>query len=211
MLNPSIMSWQTITLYQFQLIAKIRANSGDTVADVNSKVIAILLNITERQVDAMPMKWFIEQSKQLDFLDEPIPEVHPIQVVRINSRRYRFTYDIQAMHFARYIESKEFSKDFIGNMHKAAASMVEPYHKYLPVRLKYQSEMHSQYADDMRHCRFIDVYNSVVFFYPVFRDWMACSKDYLAAQVGVSRQEMTVLLKTLDGFIPSSKWRPLKG
>lgn len=195
------MNWTTIKLYQFQQIAKIKAGADDTVADVNSKVIAVLMNMTERQVDAMPMKWFIAKSKELDFLDEPIPVVKPKQLIRVNGKRYRFTYDVQRMRFARYIESKEFSKDFIGNMHKAAASMVEPMHKYLPIRLKYDSTKHQDYAADLQQARFIDVYNSVVFFYPVFKNWMLTSKDYLAAKSGVSSQEITDLLTTMDGFI----------
>jgi len=114
------MNWQTITLHQFQQIARIKAGAGDTVADVNSKVLAVLLNMTERQVDSMPLPTFIAKCKELSFLDTDIPKGKPKQVIRVNGKRYRFTYDVQKMHFARYIESKEFSKDFVGNMHKAA-------------------------------------------------------------------------------------------
>jgi len=171
------------------------------VADVNSKVLAVLLNMTERQVDSMPLPTFIAKCKELSFLDGDIPKVKPKQVIRVNGKRYRFTYDVQKMHFARYIESKEFSKDFIGNMHKAAASMVEPMHRYLPIRLKYDATKHAEYAADLQHAKFIDVYNSVVFFYLVFKNWMETSKDYLAAQAGVSTQEITSLLKTMDGYI----------
>ena len=195
------MNWNTITLYQFQQIARIKAGAEDTVADVNSKVLAVLLNMTERQVDSMPMTWFVGKCKDLDFLDQPIPKTKPKQVIRANGNRYRFTYDVQQMHFARYIESKEFSKDFVGNMHKAAASMVEPMHKYLPYRLKYDATKHQDYATDLQHAKFIDVYNAVVFFYPVYKVWMENSKDYLAKQAGVSVQEIADLLNTMDGFI----------
>ena len=77
------MNWNTITLYQFQQIARIKAGAEDTVADVNSKVLAVLLNMTERQVDSMPMTWFVGKCKDLDFLDQPIPKTKPKQVISL--------------------------------------------------------------------------------------------------------------------------------
>lgn len=204
------MNWDTITLYQFQQIAKIKAGAEDTVADVNSKVLAILMEVSERVVDSMPLPVFIAKCKELSFLEDQVPTAKPKQIIKINGRRYRFVYDVQKIHFARYIESKEFSKDFIGNMHKAAASMVEPMHRWLPIKLKYDADKHNQYAEDMQQAKFVDVYNAVTFFFALYKNWISNSLPFLPITTPTQRESLTSLSRILDGFSHASVWQNLK-
>ena len=110
----------------------------------------------------------------------------------------------------RYIESKVFSADFVTNLHKLAASMVLPMKKTIfGWKLdKYDASRHEEYADDMLSAKIPDIYNSVVFFYHVYRNWMEVSKGYLIQammKVGMSKEqaaeEVANLLSIMDGNI----------
>jgi hypothetical protein len=72
-------------------------------------------------------------------------------------------------------------KDLIPNLHKIAASIVIPQERkwFKYVDLKYNSDLHQEYANDILHANFKEVYFSVVFFYQVFNDWTPITKDYL--------------------------------
>jgi hypothetical protein len=146
----------------------------------------------------------------LDFLKDKI-EGQPAKFVEINGTRYRFIYDVFEIKAARYIESKVFSIDLIGNLHKIAASMVVPQRKNWWgkwVDQEYDAANHSLYANDMLEAKFVNVYNSIVFFYQVYRNWIEVSKDYLAKEMmqkgltkEVADQAVVILLEILDGSI----------
>jgi hypothetical protein len=118
---------------------------------------------------------------------------------------------VQQIKAARYIETKVFSTDLVGNLHKLAASMVIPqrktwYGKW--VDDKYDAAKHSEYAEDLQAAKFMHVYQSIVFFYQVYRNWIEVSKAYLVKEM--MNQGMTselalkgvqTLCEILDGSI----------
>jgi hypothetical protein len=167
---------------------------------------------------------YAELSKSIIFLNEPI-NGKPVKFIRTsNSKRYRINYDVSKMPFARYIESKVFSEDLYGNLHKLAATMVIPQKKKLGfwVDLPYDASSHQEYANDMLEAKFVDVYHSLVFFYQVYRNWIEVSQDYMVnklTKTGMKEQEATEvvvsLLSILDGSIvpnllPSTKIAQLR-
>ena len=115
------------------------------------------------------------------------------------------------MPFARYIESKVFSDDLYGNLHKLAATMVIPQKRSrfgIWFDEKYDASKHEKYADDMLTARFIDVYHSLVFFYQVYRNWIEVSQDYLVKkmmaagmQEAQAKEVVQNLCSILDGNI----------
>jgi hypothetical protein len=151
--------------------------------------------------------------QDLAFLDEPI-EGKPVDFIVVNGRRYRMNYDIKNMPAARYIESKVFSKDTLGNLHKIAASMVMPQKKTWFgkwVDDKYDASKHEDYAADMQEANFIHVYHSLVFFYQVYRNWIEVSRDYMKAEMmkagmTATQADSVVLLlcESTGGIIPPS-------
>jgi hypothetical protein len=73
---------------------------------------------------------------------------------------------------------------------------------------KYDASKHSQYAEDLQGANFMHVYQSVVFFYQVYRNWIEVSKDYLVQEMMNQGMTMDLALKgvqilcdTLDGSI----------
>jgi hypothetical protein len=207
------MNWTTITVQQFQQIDLVRkeAKSDDLVADINTRLLAIILNRTEDDIDSLPLVEYRELCKQLEFLETDIPETDPVKYLNIGGNRYRMIYDVQQMPFARYIESKAFAGDFVANLHKIAASMVIPQKRNYFRRWKdagYNAAHHINYANDLQKAPFIAIYNSAVFFYHVYRNWIEVSKDYLIVQIqkagkslAEAERQVEDLCSSLDGSI----------
>ena len=206
------MTWNELTVWQYQQIYPIvtKPEKDWTNLDVESKLVGIIYNLTDTQVDSLTIQQFNNLRGTLDFLDDKI-EGKPVKYTEVNGKRYRFIYDVQQIKAARYIESKVFSTDLISNLHKLAASMVMPqrktwYGKW--VDDKYDAAKHSEYADDLQASNFVNVYHSVVFFYQVYRNWIEVTKDYLVEEMmskgltkEVADQVVVTLCETLDGSI----------
>ena len=206
------MTWNELTVWQYQQIYPIvtKPEKDWTNLDVESKLVGIIYNLTDTQVDSLTIQQFNNLRGTLDFLDDKI-EGKPVKYTQVNGKRYRFIYDVQQIKAARYIESKVFSTDLISNLHKLAASMVMPqrktwYGKW--VDDKYDAAKHSEYADDLQASNFVNVYHSVVFFYQVYRNWIEVTKDYLVEEMmskgltkEVADQVVVTLCETLDGSI----------
>lgn len=206
------MTWNELTVWQYQQIYPIvtKPEKDWTNLDVESKLVGIIYNLTDTQVDSLTIQQFNNLRGTLDFLDHKI-EGKPVKYTQVNGKRYRFVYDVQQMKAARYIESKVFSTDLISNLHKLAASMVMPqrktwYGKW--VDDKYDAAKHSEYAADLQASNFVHIYNSVVFFYQVYRNWIEVTKDYLVTEMmskgltkEVADQVVQTLCETLDGNI----------
>lgn len=206
------MTWNELTVWQYQQIYPIvtKPEKDWTNLDVESKLVGIIYNLTDTQVDSLTIQQFNNLRETLDFLDNKI-EGKPVKYTQVNGKRYRFVYDVQQMKAARYIESKVFSADLISNLHKLAASMVMPqrktwYGKW--VDDKYDAAKHSEYAADLQASNFVHIYHSVVFFYQVYRNWIEVTKDYLVTEMTskgltkeVADQVVQTLCETLDGSI----------
>jgi hypothetical protein len=185
-------------------------NKDWTELDVDIKLLTIITGLTEYQIDSLNIEDLKELRKELAFLDEPI-EGKPVDYIKTNGKQYRINYDIKNMHSARYIESKVFSKETLANLHKIAASMVIPQKKnWLGkwVDDKYDASKHEQYAADMQEANFVNVYHSLVFFYQVYKNWIAVSRDYMKAEMttaGMTTEQadsvLLLLCESMDGII----------
>ena len=206
------MTWNELTVWQYQQIYPIvtKPEKDWTTLDVESKLVGILHNLTDTQVDSLSVAEFNKLKVTLNFLDDKI-EGKPVKYTEVNGKRYKFIYDVQQIKAARYIETKVFSTDLVGNLHKLAASMVMPqrktwYGKW--VDDKYDASKHSEYADDLQGANFMHVYQSIVFFYQVYRNWIEVSQGYLVQEMtskGMSLEQakevVQILCSTLDGSI----------
>jgi hypothetical protein len=209
------MKWNELTLWQYQQLMPImtKPEKDWTELDKEVKLLCIITGLTEYQIDSLSIEDLKELRKDLVFLDEPI-EGKPVDYITTNGKRYRINYDIKNMPSARYIESKVFSKDTLGNLHKIAASMVIPqkknwYGKW--VDDKYDASKHEEYASDMQEANFIHVYHSLVFFYQVYRNWIEVSQDYMKSEMtksGMTKEQadlvVSLLCESMGGTIPQN-------
>ena len=204
------MKWNNISVWQYQNIVKTLANKQEDEIEKSFKLIGIVYNMTENQVDSLTQAEYKEKLKQCDFLNS-MPEGKPVQIIKVNGKRYRPIYDVTKMPFGRYVESKAFVGDIYGNLHKLGATMVMPQKRNLLglwVDDKYDAGKHEEYAEDMLQANFQDVYFSLVFFYQVFRNWIEVTRDYLVAKMmitGQTKEECSQvvadLCSILDGII----------
>jgi hypothetical protein len=206
------MTWNDLTVWQYQQIYPIvtKPEKDWTTLDVESKLVGILHNLTDTQVDSLSVGEFNKLKVTLAFLDDKI-EGKPVKYTEVNGKRYKFIYDVQQIKAARYIETKVFSTDLVGNLHKLAASMVMPQRKTWFgkwVDDKYDAAKHSEYADDLQGANFMHVYQSIVFFYQVYRNWIEVSQAYLVKEMtnkGMTLEQaqevVLILCSTLDGSI----------
>ena len=210
------MNWSNVTVFQYQQINELYANSKDlTDLDISVKVASILTNQTENQIDSLPVKELAPLLESIAFINDEIkPEA--VDRIKINGRVYKCIYDVRNIPAARYIESKHFSSDVMGNLHKIFACMVIPQKKtWFGWRDdKYDASKHSDYAQDILEAPIVSVLGSVVFFYQVFRLWIKNSKDYMVQQMmeqGVERMKAEevhqVLCTIMDGFTKPN-WLP---
>jgi len=201
------MSWDKINVFQYQQL--VPALGIQDATDQNMRLIAILNGWTENEVDSLSVEEYANEKAKIGFLSESI-EGKPVKYIKVNGKRYKCVYDVRKLPSGRYIESKVFSQDLVGNLHKLAASMVIPMKKTIFGwrEDKYDASRHEEYSNDMLEARFVDVYHSIVFFYQVYRNWMEITKDYLIQKIlemgkshSEAEKEVANLLNTLDGSI----------
>jgi hypothetical protein len=209
------MTWKDINVFQWQQITELftKESKDLTELDLAYKATAIAMDLTENQIDSLPIDQLKPLLEQVKFLhDEIKPE--PAKFIQVNGKRYRCIYDVRKMPAARYIESKYFDQDRTGNLHKLAACMVMPQRKnWLGqwVDDKFDASKHAQYADDMLAAPITAVLGSVVFFYQVYNNWIRNSKDYLIKEMmtqGMTRYQAEKLYihlcEIMDGYIKPS-------
>ena len=204
------MKWNNISVWQYQNIVKTLANKQDDEIEKSFKLIGIVYNMTENQIDSLTQAEYKAKLKECDFLNS-LPEGKPVKIIKVNGRRYRPIYDINKMPFGRYVESKAFVGDIYGNLHKLGATMVMPQKRNwfgLWVDDKYDAAKHEDYAEDILQANFQDVYFSLVFFYQVYRNWIEVTRDYLVTKMMMTgqtkeqcNQVVANLCSILDGII----------
>jgi hypothetical protein len=205
------MTWQDINLFQYQRLLPILQESENI--EQYSKIIGVLYNMTDNDVNSLSVDEYLTLKARVNLLLNTDIKGNPVKYIKLKGRRYKCIYDIKNLPAARYIESKVFSDDFIGNLHKIAATMVMPMKKTIfgwKVQ-KYDASKHEVYAQDMLEARFVDVYHSSVFFLSVLLNWTKVSQGYLIEELSKTKthseavKEVADLLKYMDGIIPYMK------
>jgi hypothetical protein len=203
-------NWEQVNLYEWMELQKVFTSTELNELDQAVKSLSILSGVTEREIDNLSVSDLNKYIKKLDWL-EKVPKPEPADFIDVNGKRYRCIYNINKMPFARYIEAKHFSTDIMGNLHNILACMVIPmrknwYGKW--VLDKYNSEKHSEYAQDMLEANFLNVYGSIGFFLPVYKTLISSLKDYLKENLiqegmnkEVAEEFLLFLCRGLDGFI----------
>jgi len=202
------MEWKNITVYKYQEIVKA-LDEKDTI-DKASKLISIIYDLPLMEVESMHLEEYIKLSNSLKFIGEDFKgKVKPY--IKCNGKKYAFVWDVRQIPAARYIELKHFGGDFINNIHKLYASMVIPMDKkWYGWKLgKYDASKHEEYANDILYASIEDIYNSVVFFYLVLKNWIDSMQDYLKKQkiLGMNQdlKDLQDLKKFMDGST-AQKW-----
>lgn len=204
------MTWNDVSVFQFQQLEKLKEEDA---FDALFKIVGILNNMTDRQVDSLSMAEFNDLCNEAQFIyKEQLPS-RTSKYLKINGRRYRFVADIRDIKIGgtgRYIETKHFQTSVIQNLHKIGASMIVPQKRtwYGWVDDEYLPQNHDMYAQDVLESPIVEVYGMIVFFCKVYQQLTINSKDYLTQVMmtgGMNHLEaekaVTDLCDYMGGFI----------
>lgn len=217
------MNWKNVTVRQYQQLVELgKMELSDQEA--TTEAIAILSGMTINEVRQLSERSRIRWERRIGFIHQELKPVTK-RYIKVNGRTYCNDINVRQMPSARYIETKYFGQDIIGNMHKLAAVMVYPvrksWFKYKP--LEYDTFMFEQYSDDMLDIPVTHAMGLLVFFCQRLRPLMTNLSDYLAKEVTnrtmtATESEMIYIRfkSNMDGFIrrlwsrntTTSHWTP---
>ncbi len=208
------MKWEDITLQQFQEVYRLSLSTDLDEMEKVGRIICILYDKTETQVDDMTMAEFNKLANQCSFLlIDQIPG-KPQRKVHANGKKYGIIYNPRLLRHRQYVEILHFAETPIENMHYIMASIVQPIR--WGMRKKNEVSMHEEISNDMLNARLIDVYQTCLFFCKLFRNSMLGIKGYLVQEMmkkGMNEYQAAMLLNdslsAMDGFIPPGKLQNL--
>lgn len=209
------MTWDKITLSQFQDIYKLSKHTKIDELDKVSRIISIVYNLTEAQVDELPLTKFNELSRNCAFiLKDEIPG-KAVRSFRVSGRKYAINYKPSTLKHRQYVEILHFAQNSMDNMHNIMASLVQPV-KW-GFRKPNSADDHAKVADDMLNAPFVVVYHSCIFFCKLYKASIEHIQDYLIAEMmtgGMTMEKATQMLNysinAMDGFITQKRWPGLK-
>jgi hypothetical protein len=210
------LSWSDITVQQFLDIHRLSLTQDLDEMEKVERIICILFDKTEQEVENLTMLEFRELASQCGFiLTGQIPG-KPVRQIKVGKKRYSITYDPTKLRHRQYVEILHFGDKPVENMHLIMASIVQPVTWYRR-KLRNEAEDHPAIASDMLNARVIDVYHACVFFCNLYVSLMENIKDSLVLEMmrkGATKDQAMALLNcsqtAMAGFIQPAKWQHLK-
>lgn len=210
-----------LTIDKFQKLQSIATLEDDELQKA-IKLVQVLLDKTEEEIDAMPLKKFGKLCEKLkDAFDLKViteTNTEPKTLISANGKVYSLNFEIKPpFNTGRYIEVLTFSKgDPIMNMHNILASICTPmkwsWRKLNFVKTEYDVLKHEDYANDMRQADFRHGYHAMVFFCKLLVNSTNNTTDYLEREIAKwlkERKKVQQWSKTSpmtgDGFIAQKK------
>lgn len=181
-----------LSIDKFQKLQSIATLETDELLKA-TRLVQVLLDKTEEEIDAMPLKKFANLCDKLktafDITIDAATMSTPKSIIKANGKVYHLNFDVKPpFNTGRYIEVLTFSKDDpIMNMHNILASICTPmkwsWRKFNFVKLEYDTLKHEEYANDMKQADFKHGYFAMVFFYQVLKHSTNNTLDCLEAEM----------------------------
>lgn len=208
-------SWNSITVAQFQEIHRMAIEPEIDELDRLTRLICLVHNLTEQQVDELSVPQFNKLAKDCSFLLAAEIPGKPVKSFRVGARKYAINYTPSKLKHRQYVEICHFANKPIENLHYILASLV------CPVKWGFKrpnkAARHQQIAADMLDAPITVLYHSCVFFCKLYKNLIEAMRGSLVAEMmqeGMSRtraEELTTLSSTvMDGFIQPNKQQILR-
>jgi hypothetical protein len=199
-----------LTIDKFQKLQSIATLETDELLKA-TRLVQVLLDKTEEEIDAMPVQKFAKLCDKLktafDITIDAATMSTPRSIIQANGKVYNLNFNIKPpFNTGRYIEVLTFSKDDpIMNMHNILASICTPmvwsWRKFNFVKLEYDALKHEEYANDMKQADFKHGYFAMVFFYQVLKHSTNNTMDCLVSEMNlrkVNKKRVLQLKKILQ-------------
>jgi len=200
-------NWNTITIEDYQLIYGIinDANMNDFEKEV--KLISIINEISEDELDNMPLDKFKDLKPSLDFLHKGTIEGKLQKYVKVNDTKYVMSLDAFKLTYGQYVDITTFlagENAMVENLHLIMASLSMPvktnwYGKESV--MPYGSVEHSKVSSDMLKSNFANCYHTSVFFLKLISALIKAIGVYSVKEVlkskRVTKEKLRAILKPL--------------
>jgi hypothetical protein len=200
-------NWNTITIEDYQLIYGIINDTVMNDFEKEVKLISIVNEISESELDAMPIDSFKELKTSLEFLHNGKIEGKLQQYLKINKVKYQMSLDAFKLTYGQYVDLTTFisgDNAMVENLHLIMASLSIPVKKNWfgkETLLIYGSKSHSEISNDMLKCNFADCYHTSVFFLKLINDLIKATGVYsvrkLIRDKKVTKEKLREILKPL--------------
>lgn len=127
-----INSWAGVTLEKYQQIVDIQQNELLEAYEKDLQVVALLRNITEDELNAMPLTKIKEMVNHVAFISEPIPEVSLRDVYEVNGVKYKLTRKVTDLTGRDFItlttlmqDGQKLKEDFYSTLHEIVAVLMQ--------------------------------------------------------------------------------------
>jgi hypothetical protein len=197
------MTWKDVTVGQYQQLAEIGKMGLDDI-EATQETISVLFGLTINEVRKLKAIQIAKYVEQMDFLKtEIIPRRRTILYCKgyFAGVDYTFT-DFQT---SKYIESKYFMQDFVGNMHNLLAVYTHEL-KYGLIKKKAKVSDFEKDAERLKAANIEEAMGVLVFFYPTFDNLIKIIQPYseLMKQTEKVNQliekALTLSLRSTDGY-----------
>jgi len=197
------MKWSDVTVGQYQQLAEIGKMGLDDI-EATQETISVLFGLTINEVRKFKAIKIAKYVEQLDFLKtEIIPRRRTILYCKgyFAGVDYTFT-DFQT---SKYIESKYFMQDFVGNMHNLLAVYTHEL-KYGLIKKKAKVSDFEKDAERLKAANIEEAMGVLVFFYPTFDNLMKIIQPYSELSKKTEKvnqlieKALTLSLNSTDGY-----------
>jgi hypothetical protein len=198
------MTWKDVSVGQYQQLAEIGKMWLDDI-EATQETISVLFGLTINEVRKLKAIKIAQYVEQMDFLKtEIIPRRRTILYCKgyFAGVDYTFT-DFQT---SKYIESKYFMQDFVGNMHNLLAVYTHEL-KYGLIKKNPKVSDFEKDAERLKAANIEEAMGVLVFFYPTFDNLMKIIRPYSELSRKTQKvnqlieKALTLSLSNTDGYI----------
>jgi hypothetical protein len=181
--------WNNITIEEYQHIYGIIIDESLTDLDKEVKLIALVHQLTEEEVDNLTFENFKKMKESLEFLHNGKIEGKLKNRIKVNGNEYQLSLDAFKITYGQYVDLTSFMSGdggLIGNLHLVLASLAMPVRRnWIGVRLlgAYGSKPHNEVAEDMLKANFADCHHACVFFCKLITDLTKVTLSYSIKEI----------------------------
>lgn len=208
-------NWNNITVEEYQLIYGIINDAKMIDFEKEVKLISIVNEIPESELDAMPIDSFKQLKPSLDFLHNGKIEGKLKPYINVGKDKYKISLDAFRLTYGQYVDVTTFlaaENAVVENLHLIMASLA------LPIKtnwygketvLDYGKVPHEEIANNMLKSNFADCYHTSVFFLKLINALIKAIGVYSVRKLmkdgRVTKSKLKEILKPLsnggDGYI----------
>lgn len=121
-------SWDNITIKIFNKLNSIKLEEydDDSLLNANVKLLSILCDADEQEIESLPLHEFGRLIKEMSFIEKPLPQTNIKMLYNINGNVYHLNTNIKKMTTAQYIDFQTLYKQDKSNVAKILACFMIP-------------------------------------------------------------------------------------